>query len=78
MINAVKEAVHMNDGKKHLAAAFDGSWQKRGHISVNSVVPPASSVTGKVNDFEVLTKYCQGCQIHTRMHQCHVRFDGFS
>ncbi|GFX50971.1 hypothetical protein TNCV_2733221 [Trichonephila clavipes] len=32
MAEAVREAVDENDGKKDLAVAVDGSWQKRGFL----------------------------------------------
>jgi hypothetical protein len=31
-----------NDVKKHFAAAFNGSWQKRGHSSLHGVVTGVS------------------------------------
>lgn len=49
-----------NDVEEHVAAAFDGSWQKRGHSSLNGVVTGASLETGKVIDIQCLKKYCQG------------------
>ena len=41
---------------------IDGTWQKRGHSSLNGVVAATSS-KGKVIDFHVLTKSCKSCQI---------------
>ncbi|GFX98460.1 hypothetical protein TNCV_4002291 [Trichonephila clavipes] len=35
MAEAVSEAVDENDGKRDLAVAVDGSWQKRGFSSKN-------------------------------------------
>ncbi|GFW09263.1 hypothetical protein TNCV_2963261, partial [Trichonephila clavipes] len=32
MAEAVREAVDENDGKRDLAVAVDGSWQKRGFL----------------------------------------------
>ena len=49
-----------NDVEGHVAAGFDGSWQKRSHSSLNGVVTGASLETGKVIDVECLKKYCQG------------------
>ena len=40
---------------------IDGSWQKRGHSSVNSYVAGASN--SKVIDKHVMSKYCKKCQI---------------
>ncbi|GFV17482.1 hypothetical protein TNCV_4323481 [Trichonephila clavipes] len=37
MAEAVREAVDENDGKRDLAVAVDGSWQKRGFSSKNGL-----------------------------------------
>lgn len=42
--------------------AIDGTWQKRGHASLNGVVV-ATSDDGKVLDFKVLSKHCKSCQV---------------
>lgn len=60
MRNAATEAVEENYGKNEIAAAFDGTWQKRGHTSMNGVVTVTSFDTGKVMDFECLSKFCVG------------------
>ncbi|KAJ4429173.1 hypothetical protein ANN_26176 [Periplaneta americana] len=44
---AVEEAVAENDNVRGISAAFDGTWQKRGHISLNGVVTATSVDTGK-------------------------------
>ncbi|GFT10895.1 hypothetical protein NPIL_450701 [Nephila pilipes] len=38
MRNAVEETVNNNYSNRSIAAAFDGSWQKRGHTSLIGVV----------------------------------------
>ncbi|GFT06630.1 uncharacterized protein TNCV_2855551 [Trichonephila clavipes] len=53
MAEAVREAVDENDGKRDLAVAVDGSWQKRGFSSKNGLVTVTSVDTGKVIDVEV-------------------------
>jgi hypothetical protein len=68
MRKAGRAAVKMNDGNKHVAAAFDGSWQKKGHTSLNRVVTVTSLEIGIVVDVECLAKYCHGCQNHTGKH----------
>ncbi|GFW95592.1 uncharacterized protein TNCV_2857581 [Trichonephila clavipes] len=45
-----------NDGKRDLAVAVDGSWQKRGFSSKNGLVTVTSVDTGKVIDVEVFFK----------------------
>ena len=42
--------------------AIDGTLQKRGYASLNGVIV-ATSVEGKVIDYQVLSKTCKGCQI---------------
>ena len=41
-------------GYKDIAAAFDGTWQKRGHTSINGVLTVTSFDTRKVLDFDCL------------------------
>ncbi|GFU68859.1 uncharacterized protein TNCV_1548431 [Trichonephila clavipes] len=53
MAEAVREAVDENDGKRDLAVAVEGSWQKRGFSSKNGLVTVTSVDTGKVIDVEV-------------------------
>ena len=40
----------------------DGTWQKRGHSSVNGVITVISKETGKCVDVAVLSKECKACQ----------------
>jgi hypothetical protein len=61
MLKAANEAVEENSGDNQIAAAFDGTWQKRGHTSLNGIVSATSFDTGKVLDLEIMSKYCQGC-----------------
>ncbi|GFT60636.1 uncharacterized protein TNCV_1789251 [Trichonephila clavipes] len=42
MKKAVEETVEMNNNNRDITAAFDGSWQKRGHTSLNGVVSATS------------------------------------
>ena len=45
-------------------ASFDGTWQKRGHVSFNGVIT-AMSLNGKCIDYEVKSKVCKACQFWT-------------
>lgn len=47
-----------NDGCKDLAVALDGTWQRRGHVSLNGAVTLTRVDTGKVLDVSVLSKHC--------------------
>ncbi|GFX73955.1 uncharacterized protein TNCV_397661 [Trichonephila clavipes] len=42
MKKAVEETIEMNNSNRDITAAFDGSWQKRGHTSLNGVVSATS------------------------------------
>lgn len=57
---AVEEAVHENDNpqERDLCVAVDGSWQKRGHVSLNGIVSVTSVDTGKVLDIYAMSKFC--------------------
>lgn len=73
--------VDINIAKKDLSVALDGTWQKRGHTSLNGVVTATSVDTGKVVDIECLSKYCQGCTLGVGPGQCHTcskNFEGSS
>lgn len=59
MKDAVEEAVFENNNNRDLSIAFDGSWQKRGHTSLNGVVTATSVDTGKVVDVAILSKHCR-------------------
>lgn len=61
MLNAAIEAVEVNEGSRDIAAAFDGTWQKRGYTSLNGVITVTSFDTGRVLDVECLAKFCFGC-----------------
>ncbi|GFW45652.1 uncharacterized protein TNCV_3245901 [Trichonephila clavipes] len=49
---AVEETVEMYNSNRDISAAFEGSWQKRGHTFLYGVVSATSQETGKVLDFE--------------------------
>ena len=44
------------------AVSCDGTWQRRGHSSMNGCVTTLSMENGKCLDVEVLSKVCHGCQ----------------
>jgi hypothetical protein len=45
----------------HITVSLDGSWQKRGHDSLNGIACMLSQHTGKVIDYQVETKRCHAC-----------------
>ncbi|GFX75447.1 uncharacterized protein TNCV_2547181 [Trichonephila clavipes] len=51
--------------------AVDGSWQRRGHMSLNGCVSVISIDTGKILVLEVMTQYCKMCELNVkREHVC--------
>lgn len=68
----------------------DGTWQRRGHSSLNGCVTTLSIETGKCLDVEVLTKVCHGCNkieressevkkadlIEKHMDKCKINYEG--
>ena len=51
------------NGVLDIAVSFDGTWQKREHSSHNGVASVIDLLTGFPVDFEVLSKYCNKCNI---------------
>ena len=47
---------------KNCQVSLDGTWQKRGHSSLNGVVTAISCMTGKCLDASVMSKVCKSCQ----------------
>ncbi|GFU65015.1 uncharacterized protein TNCV_2852171 [Trichonephila clavipes] len=78
MAKAVREAVDENDGKRDLAVAVDGSWQKRGFSSKNGLVTVTSVDTGKVIDVEVFSKHCICPNKTKHLQNCKRNFEGYS
>ncbi|GFV37038.1 uncharacterized protein TNCV_2381851 [Trichonephila clavipes] len=51
--------------------SVDGTWQLRGHMSLNGCVSVISIDTGKFLDLEVMTQYCKMCELNVkREHVC--------
>lgn len=48
-----------------ITVSFDGTWHTRGFISNYGVGILIDDSTGLVLDFEVLSKYCQACALHS-------------
>ncbi|GFX74321.1 uncharacterized protein TNCV_3452691 [Trichonephila clavipes] len=64
--------------------SVDGTWQRRGHSSLNGCVAVLSIDTGKVLDLEVMSKWCRNCNTskssekskHIKKHQCSCNHQG--
>ena len=72
------------------AVSVDGTWQKRGFISLNGAVIAISIPSGKILDCEVMSRFCQGCvyiekfkvtdpdlyQRYKNDHECSINHEG--
>lgn len=59
MITAAEQCVAANGNSRDITAIFDGSWQRRGHSSLNGVVTAISPDVGKVLDVRIFSKHCR-------------------
>ncbi|GFU90416.1 uncharacterized protein TNCV_3948461 [Trichonephila clavipes] len=71
---AAKEAKHVN-GHSDIPVAIDGTWQKRGHTSLNGAVIATSVDTGKVFDASILSRFWK-CPNKTHNENCKANHFG--
>ena len=62
---SMKSAAHEHK-ERDIAVSVDGTWQRRGHWSLNGAVALISQETGKCLDVEVMSKSCTACKIWAR------------
>ncbi|GFY14896.1 uncharacterized protein TNCV_234461 [Trichonephila clavipes] len=76
---AAAETLSFINGNPNVAVAIDGTWQKRGHTSLNGVVTSVSVDTGKVVDAEILSRKCS-CHFNGNLHsdECSANYFGNS
>ncbi|GFW38449.1 uncharacterized protein TNCV_1333021 [Trichonephila clavipes] len=79
MTLAAAETLSFNNGNPNVPVAIDGTWQKRGHTSLNGVVTTVSVDTGKVVDAEILSRKCS-CHFNGNLHsdECSANYFGNS
>ncbi|GFV34636.1 uncharacterized protein TNCV_1449401 [Trichonephila clavipes] len=79
MALAAAETLSFNNGNPNVAVAIDGTWQKRGHTSLNGVVTAVSVDTGKVVDAEILSRKCS-CHFNGNLYsdECSANYFGNS
>ncbi|GFW60917.1 uncharacterized protein TNCV_4871281 [Trichonephila clavipes] len=79
MALAAAETLSFNNGNPNVPVAIDGTWQKRGHTSLNCVVMAVSVDTGKVVDAEILSRKCS-CHFNGNLHsdECSANYFGNS
>lgn len=74
MIDAAAEVSHaVNSGECGVSA--DGTWQKRGHSSLNGCVSVISVDTGKVLDVEALSSSCKACKLKSKLCPTSAEFE---
>lgn len=78
MDSAIEEAVLANDGSRDLAIAIDGTWQKRGHTSLNGAITATSFDTGKVIDVAIFSKFCKFINNKNHSTNCTANYKGSS
>ncbi|XP_077550765.1 uncharacterized protein LOC144164042 [Haemaphysalis longicornis] len=66
MIDAAAE-VRSVAGRAACGVSGDGTWQKRGHSSLNGCVSVISVDTGKVVDVEALSSSCKSCRTKSKL-----------
>lgn len=80
MTKALQEAIESNGGSTDLSIALDGTWQKRGHTSLNGVVTATSFDSGKVIDLAIRSKFCRCKEKSKNLHDgnCCANYSGVS
>lgn len=58
MGDAVQETMAMNDNSNDITAIFDGTWQRRGHLS-QWCCHCNNWINGKVFVYRIQSKYCR-------------------
>lgn len=60
---AYSDVVDGKDAVLDITVSYDGSWQKRGFTSKYGIGCFIEILTGLVIDFEVLSKFCNQCEV---------------
>lgn len=63
---------------RNISAGFDGTWQRRGHQSLNGVATCTSIDNGKVMDVEILSKHCICLDKNNHENHCTANHKGSS
>ena len=64
MLDAANELRHGDDSIADIGVSVDGTWQRRGFVSLNGTVAAISMDNGKLIDVEIMQRYCKPCQQH--------------
>ena len=61
-VNDLKEKGNVSiDEPLDTDIGVEGSWQKRGHSSLNGIVTGVARENKKVIDYKVYSKFCKSC-----------------
>ena len=63
-MNTASEEVKKLKKDKTCGVSVDGTWQRRGYMSLNGCVSAISIDTGKILDIAVMTQYCKMCEMN--------------
>ncbi|GFU49514.1 uncharacterized protein TNCV_1590601 [Trichonephila clavipes] len=58
--------------------SVDGTWQRKGHMSLNGCISVISIDTGKLLDLEVMTQYCKMCELNVKCEHVCSNYKGSS
>ena len=63
-----------------IAVAFNGSWKKRGHVSLNGIVSATSVENSNVVDIDIFSKHyrCPGKLKNEHISSCIANYSGKS
>ena len=64
MLDAANELRHGDDSIVDISVSVDGTWQRRGSVSLNGTVAAISMYNGKIINVEVMQRYCKPYQQH--------------
>jgi len=57
-----KAGINNDNDILDVGVSCDGSWQRRGYISLNGTFTAISLDSGKILDTEVMSRYCKSCK----------------
>ena len=64
MLDTANELRDGGDSISDIGVSVDGTWQRRGFVSLNGTVAAISMDNGKIIDVEIMQRYCKPCQQH--------------
>ena len=56
-----------SEDREECGVSVDGSWQKRGYVSLNGCVTAISIDSGKILGVEPMSRHCKECEIYNKL-----------